>query len=97
MSTRIQVTPEHLDALSSEVGRGSTEIDATLARLRAHIEPIGGDWAGAAAAECQSLWSQWQSAARDLNAALGGISALLRRAGDAYAQAEASIAATFRQ
>ncbi|HEY8114053.1 MAG TPA: WXG100 family type VII secretion target [Actinomycetes bacterium] len=97
MSTRIQVTPEHLDALSSEVGRGSTEIDATLARLRAHIEPIGGDWAGAAAAEFQSLWSQWQSAARDLNAALGGISALLRRAGDAYAQAEASIAATFRQ
>jgi hypothetical protein len=35
--------------------------------------------------------------ARDLNAALGGVSALLRRAGDAYAQAEAGIAATFRQ
>jgi WXG100 family type VII secretion target len=61
------------------------------------MEPIGGDWAGAAAAEFQSLWSQWQSAARDLIAALDGISALLRRAGDAYAQAEARIAATFRR
>ena len=97
MTTGIRVTPEHLGALAADVGRGSAEIDATLGRLRGQIEPIGGDWAGSAASEFQALWAQWQAAARDLNAALGGISDLLRRAADAYAQAEAGIAASFRQ
>lgn len=96
MITSIRVTPEQLSSLSADVGHGAAEIDATLARLRAQIEPIGGDWAGMAASEFQALWAQWQSAARDLNAALGGMSDLLRRAGDAYAQAEAGVAASFR-
>jgi WXG100 family type VII secretion target len=96
MAASIRVTPEQLGSLSAAVGRGSTEIDGTLAQLRGQIEPIGGEWAGTAASEFHALWMQWQSAARDLNAALGGISDLLRRAADAYAQAEAGIAASFR-
>ncbi len=98
MSAGIRVTPEQLHGLSGEVAGGSADIDVTLTRLRGRIEPLAaGEWAGQAAAEFQGLWAQWQSAARDLNGALHGISQLLSRASDAYAQAEASIAATFRQ
>lgn len=98
MQAGIRVTPEQLQALSAHVGGGSADIDMTLARLRASIEPLAaGEWAGNAAAEFQGLWSQWQNAARDLTEALLGISRLLSRAGDAYADAEASIAASFRR
>lgn len=98
MQAGIRVTPEQLRALSAQVGGGSADIDIALAGLRASIEPLAaGDWAGNAAAEFQGLWAQWQHAARDLIEALLGISRLLSRAGDAYAQAEASIAASFRQ
>lgn len=94
----IRVTPAQLESLAADVGGRSAEIEDTLSRLRARIEPlIDGEWAGQAAGEFQSLWAQWQRAAADLTTALHGIGQLLRRAGDAYAQAEASIAASFRR
>ena len=94
----IRVTPAHLESLAVEVGGCSAAIEETLGRLRARIEPLtGGEWAGHAAGEFEALWSQWQRGAADLNAALHGISQLLRRAADAYAEAEATIAASFRR
>jgi 6 kDa early secretory antigenic target len=95
--TGIKVTPEQLQALSSNVARGSTDIDATLASLRGQLTPLlGGDWAGFASAQFSGLWEKWQASAKGLNEALAGISQLLAQAGQAYAQAEQQIAATFR-
>jgi WXG100 family type VII secretion target len=95
--TAIKVTPEQLGQLSGAIGHGSSEIDGILGSLRARLAPLqGGDWAGPAAAQFTAMFEQWQRSARELNAALQGISSLLASAGSSYAQAEQQIAATFR-
>ncbi len=92
----IKVTPEQLQQLAGSVSHGSGEIDAALGGLRSQLAPlVGGEWAGQASVQFTALWEQWQQSARSLNDALAGISALLGRAGVAYAQAEQQIAATF--
>jgi WXG100 family type VII secretion target len=96
--TGIKVTTEQLSQLSGSVARGSSEIDGILGSLRAHVAPlVAGEWSGLASAQFSALFEQWQRSARDLNAALQGISALLANAGSAYAQAEQHIASTFQQ
>jgi WXG100 family type VII secretion target len=93
----IKVTPEQLQGLSGSVARGSGEIDAQLRSLAGSIAPlVGGDWAGQASQRFGALWEEWQRSAQGLQHALDGISALLAQAGAAYAQAEQSIAGTFR-
>ena len=92
----IRVTPEQLHTVSGGVVRGSSEIDATLAGLRAQVLPmVGGDWAGPAASQFTAMFDQWQRAAGELSRALLGISTLLGNAGAAYAQAEHQITASF--
>jgi len=93
----IKVTPEQLQALSAQVGRGSGEIDSQLRGLSGTVAPlVGGDWGGQASQRFSLLWEEWQSSARGLRHALDGISQLLGQAGTAYASAEQQIAATFR-
>ena len=97
MVVGIKVTPEQLHQLSGNVQRGSGEIDGTLSSLGGQIAPlVGGDWAGAASQQFVALWERWQRSAKDLNSALQGISQLLANAGTSYAEAERSIASTFR-
>jgi WXG100 family type VII secretion target len=97
MSSNIRVSPEQLQGLAAAVSAGSGSIDQNLAALRIRVGPlVGGDWAGPAAGQFVAMWEQWQRAAGELNRALQGISALLARAGQAYAQSESAIAATFR-
>lgn len=92
----IRVTPEQLHTVSGGVVRGSSEIDSTLAGLRAQVLPmVGGEWAGPASAQFTAMFEQWQRAAGELNRALQGISRLLANAGASYAQAEAQITASF--
>jgi WXG100 family type VII secretion target len=93
----IKVTPEQLQALSSQVARGSGEIEGQLRALGNTVAPlVGGDWAGQAQQRFTALWDEWQRSAQGLKHALDGISQLMNQAGTAYAQAEQSIAATFR-
>jgi WXG100 family type VII secretion target len=95
--TAIKVTPEQLGQLSGAIRHGSGEIDGILSSLRSQLSPLaGGDWAGPAAAQFTAMFEQWQRSARDLNAALQGISSLLAGAGSSYTQAEQQIAASFR-
>ena len=97
MSSSIRVSPEQLQSLAATVSAGSGAIDQQLGSLRARVAPlVGGDWAGPAAGQFTAMWEQWQRAAADLNHALQGISALLARAGQAYAQSESAIASSFR-
>lgn len=97
MAGGIKVTPEQLQTLSGNVQRGSGDIDGTLSSLSGQISPlVAGDWGGAASQQFDALWTKWQRSAKDLNSALQGISHLLGRAGSAYAEAESSIASSFR-
>jgi WXG100 family type VII secretion target len=93
----IKVTPEQLQALSGQVARGSGEIEGQLRALSNTVAPlVGGDWAGQAQQRFTALWDEWQRSAQGLKHALDGISQLMNQAGSAYAQAEQSIASTFR-
>ncbi len=93
----IKVTPDQLNALSGQVGRGSTEIEGQLRALSNTIAPlVGGDWAGQASQRFNALWDEWQRSAQGLKHALDGISQLMAQAGAAYSQAETQIANTFQ-
>ena len=93
----IKVTPEQLNSLSGQVSRGSGEIESQLRALGNTVAPlVGGDWAGQAQQRFTALWDEWQRSAQGLKHALDGISQLMGQAGTSYAQAEQSIASTFR-
>ena len=93
----IKVTPEQLQALSGQVGRGSSEIEGQLRALSNTVAPlVGGDWAGQAQQRFTSLWDEWQRSAQGLKHALDGISQLMGQAGTSYAQAESQIASSFQ-
>ncbi len=93
----IKVTPEQLQALSGQVGRGSGEIEGQLRGLSNTVSPlVGGDWAGQAQQRFTALWDEWQRSAQGLKHALDGLSQLMAQAGSSYAQAEQQIAASFR-
>ena len=93
----IKVTPEQLNLLSGQVGRGSGEIEGQLRALSNTVAPlVGGDWAGQAQQRFTALWDEWQRSAQGLQHALDGISQLLGQAGTSYAQAESQIAGSFQ-
>ena len=93
----IKVTPEQLNVLSGQVGRGSGEIEGQLRALSNTVAPlVGGDWAGQAQQRFTALWDEWQRSAQGLKHALDGISQLMGQAGTSYAQAESQIASSFQ-
>jgi uncharacterized protein YukE len=55
-----------------------------------------GEILGRDAEKCAAAWEEWQRSAAGLQVALDGISQLMGQAGSAYAEAESSIAGTFR-
>ncbi len=93
----IKVTPEQLQGLAGQVGRGAGEIEAQLRALSGTVSPlVGGDWAGQAQQRFTALWDEWQRSAQGLQHALTGIGQLMNQAGSAYASAEQQIAGSFR-
>lgn len=95
--TALKVTPDQLTALSGSVGRTASDVRAAHQSLRGQLLPIfGAEWSGAAAAQFQALYDQFDQHARGLSDALQGIGQLLGRAGSSYAEVESQIAASFR-
>jgi WXG100 family type VII secretion target len=93
----LKVTPSQLSALGATVGRVSADVRGEHQSLRAQLSPLfGADWSGAAAAQFAALYDQFDLHAKGLSDALDGIGALLGRAGATYADAESTIAASFR-
>ena len=92
-----KVTPTQLEALGATVGRVSGEVRGQHQHLRGQLGPLfGSDWAGAASAQFNTLYDQFDLHARGMSDALDGIGHLLARAGVAYADVEAQVAASFR-
>jgi WXG100 family type VII secretion target len=93
----IKVTPEQLQALSGQVGRGSSEIEGQLRALSNTVAPlVGGDWAGQAQQRFTAAVGRVAAQCPGAQARLDGISQLMGQAGTAYAQAESSIAGSFQ-
>lgn len=95
--TGLRVTPAQLEALGGTIARISTEVRSQHHSLTAQLTPLfGAEWSGQAAAQFHTLYEQFDQHAKGLSDALDGIGQVLGRAGQAYAEVEQQIAASFR-
>ncbi|MGI8880349.1 MAG: WXG100 family type VII secretion target [Jatrophihabitans sp.] len=93
----LKVTPEQLQSLSGSVARTASDVQSAHASLRGQLAPLfGADWVGAASAQFNGLYEDFDKGARTMSEALAGIGRLLHSAGSNYASAEQQIAASFR-
>lgn len=97
MAGGITVTPEQLQSISAQLTTGESDIESILSQLAGAVAPLGSTWVGAAQAQFEELWAQWQKDAAGLQQALSGIAQLTARAAQAYEQTESSIASSFNQ
>lgn len=84
----ILVTPEQLQSVSSQLNAGQASIESTLGQLATQVAPLHNEWQGAAQAQFESLWAEWQQSAK-------GIAQLTSAASVSYGDTESSIAASF--
>lgn len=71
-------------------------IQGDSAAMHAQLTQLQGSWTGTASVAFQSVIERWRAAQRELEAALGDISAALAVAGEQYAQTELATAGMFR-
>jgi WXG100 family type VII secretion target len=95
MAGSITVTPEQLQEISSQLVSGASEIESILSQLANVVSPLHSEWVGAAQAQFENLWAQWQRDATGLHEALEGVAQLTAAASQSYAQTEQSIATSF--
>ncbi len=95
MASGIVVTPERLREVSAQVGAGAAEVDAILSRLAAAVAPIRVEWTGAAQAQFETLWDQWQRDASDVQTVLTGLAKLIQKAATSYAATDEVLARSF--
>lgn len=91
----IQVTPEQLSTVSTQLTNGAQTIDGTLAQLAGQVAPLGSEWQGVAQQRFEQLWAEWQKSAKGLHEALTGIAQLTQQASHSYASTEQGIAQSF--
>jgi WXG100 family type VII secretion target len=95
MAGGIKVTPEELQQVSSQLIAGAGNIDGILAQLRAQVEPLRASWMGAAQAQFEQFFQEWQRNAQGLHQALTGLAQQTAQAAVLYADTEQGIAASF--
>lgn len=71
-------------------------LQGETASMLTQLMQLQGSWTGSAAVAFQGVIERWQSAQRELEAALGDIGGALAHAGNQYAQTELSAAGLFR-
>jgi WXG100 family type VII secretion target len=97
MAGGITVTPEQLQEISAQLTSGASEVEQILAQLANYVSPLHSDWVGAAQAQFEELWQQWQTDANGLHQALEGVAQLTAQASQAYSATEQNIATSFTQ
>jgi WXG100 family type VII secretion target len=95
MASVIKVTPEELQQVSSQLMAGASNIDGILSQLRAQVEPLRASWVGAAQAQFEQFFQEWQRSAQGLHQALTGLAQQTGQAAATYADTEQGIAASF--
>jgi WXG100 family type VII secretion target len=97
MAGSISVTPEQLQEISGQMSSGAANVEEILSRLAGTVAPLQSEWVGAAQAQFEALWDQWQTDAAGLHSALMGIAQLTQNAATSYDTTEQSIATSFTQ
>ena len=91
MAQAIQVTSADLGNLGHQVGAGAQNIQGELNTLKSQVDAIRSTWSGAAQAQFEQLYHEWQTSALQLHHALEGISTLLGSAATHYQDTEDAI------
>jgi WXG100 family type VII secretion target len=92
----IKVSSENLTAVSGQLSSGASELQGTLAQLRSLVDSMGGEWEGAGSTAFTELYSEFNTAGIQLNESLVGISSMLSKAANYYAESESNVANAFR-
>jgi WXG100 family type VII secretion target len=66
-------TPDEMARAAQHVAAVNQAVQGELSALRGRLEPLAGAWVGRAAAQFAHLMARWDTDARSLNQALGGI------------------------
>lgn len=76
--TDFQVTVVELNSAATNCDNTATEVETTLASLRTMVMNLSDEWRGFASTEFQTLMTNWDLHARNLNTALEAIAVGLR-------------------
>jgi early secretory antigenic target protein ESAT-6 len=94
--TEIKVAFAHLASAQADVAATAGRISNQLDELKRFLAPLAATWEGQAAEDYRSKQRQWDTAAADIAAVLGGIGVALGSANESYQQVEQANAARWR-
>ncbi len=93
----IQVTPEQLASVSSQLNNGAATIEQTLQQLKSQVAPLQDAWKGMAQQRFMELYTQWETSSQKLQESLHGIAQMTNQASQTYESSEQQIAGYFSQ
>jgi len=81
-------TTEEMARAAQHVASVNQSVQGELSALRGRLEPLAGAWVGQAAAQFAQLMIRWETDARALNQALGGIGHAIEGSRNTYQRQE---------
>lgn len=96
MSGRIMVTPEELQAASSQFNARAADLEQMLQSVQSQIESLRSTWQGQAAANFDALMAQWTQDVQGINQVLSQVSQHLSQASSSYSETDTTIARGFQ-
>jgi len=81
-------TTEEMARAAQHVASVNQSVQGELSALRGRLEPLAGAWVGQAAAQFAQLMLRWDTDARALNQALGGIGHAIEGSRNTYQRQE---------
>jgi WXG100 family type VII secretion target len=81
-------TTEEMARAAQHVSSVNQSVQGELSALRGRLEPLAGAWVGQAAAQFAQLMIRWDTDARALNQALGGIGHAIEGSRNTYQRQE---------
>lgn len=96
MSGRIMVTPEELQAASSQFNSRAAELEQMLQSVQSQIESLRSTWQGQAATNFDALMAQWTQDVQGINQVLSEVSQHLSQASASYSETDTNIARGFQ-
>ncbi|HEX3260919.1 MAG TPA: WXG100 family type VII secretion target [Pseudonocardia sp.] len=81
-------TTEEMARAAQHVASVNQSVQGELSALRGRLEPLAGAWVGQAAAQFAQLMIRWDTDARALNQALGGIGHAIEGSRNTYQRQE---------
>ncbi len=90
---QIRVTPEELEALSSKISGNGNVVAEQINTATAGVQNlVNQGWGGAASAQFDALWREWEAGAKQIQEAMMGMSTYLNKAAGAYRDTDNQLA-----